>query len=715
MKKLIFTCIVLLGYISSQAQHNYGLAQHLSTRFLGAQRCGNTKSWIQPETSNGCHTTDGQSIGRDLTGGWHDCGDYIKFHVTGPYTALVYLYGMDKFPEVYPDQYSQAYSKPPANGIPDVLDEVKIETDFLIKCVNGNTIYWQIGDGNDHNSFNEPISNSSQTLYNGSNIRTVYSATSGRSNAFGNSAAALALMSILYKSYDANYAQSCLNAAVSYYTIGKINPASTADARSTDGFYSWLANAGYADEMGLAAAMLYRATATNTYLTEATNYANSLSQSAGFDYGTMNHLLFYELYEITGTTTWLNRVASRVNAYTNQSCGYFHNTNWGSLRDAGNAAFLSALYHRSSGSASAYTFAKRNVDFILGTHNGIGPNAPANFSFLIGYNVLGGGFPKSPHHAAAFGKSSNAWTLYTQEGNNPGSVPFGYTLSGGLAGGPESACNNFHDRINNYVSSEYCSYYNAAFNGAVAYINKIENNITGGTRSPYGGSAHLIPGTIQFETYDTGGQNLSFYDTTPANEGGALRNDAVDIEAATGGGYNVGWTIAGEWLEYTVNVTQPGLYNLRVRHAGLNTAGAIRLSIGGNFVSPQLNLPATGGWQTWANTNFTNISLSQGEHILRVHIITGNVNLHHMEFTSAIVTGINKSIDTFKVYPNPATDRIFISNANDSNWEISDLSGRVLMNVHVHEGMEIDISSLDKGLYMLKDESGVVIRMFVKQ
>lgn len=280
MKNYLATLsITLFLGLNVQAQpHDYALAQHLSTYFLGAQRSGDTKSWIQPEGSGGSHNNDGDAVAKDLSGGWYDCGDYIKFHVTGPYTALLYLYGYDKYPEAYPDNYSQDYSKAPGNGIPDVLDEVKIETDYLIKCVNdGVTIYWQVGDGNDHNSFSNAITNSSENLYNGTNIRSVYSATEGHSNAFGGAAAALALMSIVYEPFDAAYAQQCEDAAIKYYNVGKINPAVTADAVPTDGFYSWLAGqySYYQDEMGMGAAMLYRATNTASYLTEAENYASS--------------------------------------------------------------------------------------------------------------------------------------------------------------------------------------------------------------------------------------------------------------------------------------------------------------------------------------------------------------------------------------------------------------------------------------------------------
>jgi hypothetical protein len=77
----------------------------------------------------------------------------------------------------------------------------------------------------------------------------------------------------------------------------------------------------------------------------------------------------------------------------------------------------------------------------------------------------------------------------------------------------------------------------------------------GTTESPYGGTAAAIPGTIQAENYDLGGQNVAYYDTTAGNSGGAYRTDDVDIEATTdtGGGYDIGYTAPGEWLAYTVN------------------------------------------------------------------------------------------------------------------------------------------------------------------
>jgi hypothetical protein len=242
--------------------------------------------------------------------------------------------------------------------------------------------------------------------------------------------------------------------------------------------------------MGLAASLLKRRTGAASYQTQAVTYANGYTGKwDNFDYGNVGPLMYLELYKLTSTATYLNHVKDIVTGYSTAGCGYIHLTNWGSLREAGCAAFLAALYHKHSGNASAYTFAKKNVDYILGSHAANG-NIPANYSFLIGYNAMGGGYPQHPHHAPAFGYPSNtAWTKYTNESNSTGSVTFNAKnqltnqptkLVGGLAGGPEVSCNNFYDVIDNYVSSEYCTYYGAGFTGAVAYINKIENNIITG-------------------------------------------------------------------------------------------------------------------------------------------------------------------------------------------------------------------------------------------
>ncbi len=154
-------------------------------------------------------------------------------------------------------------------------------------------------------------------------------------------------------------------------------------------------------------------------------------------------------------------------------------------------------------------------------------------------------------------------------------------------------------------------------------------------QSPYLGTAWTIPGTIEAENYDLGGQDVAFNDLTAANEGGAYRTDAVDIETTTGGGYNVGYILPGEWLEYTVNVTA-GTYNIDARLAATASGKTFRVELDGSTIAT-FTVPNTTAWQTWQTTTINNVSLTAGQKILRIYAIAGDFNIDKLVFTRAVV------------------------------------------------------------------------------
>src|SRR5262249_25419138 len=91
---------------------------------------------------------------------------------------------------------------------------------------------------------------------------------------------------------------------------------------------------------------------------------------------------------------------------------------------------------------------------------------------------------------------------------------------------------------------------------------------TGGS-TPFSGTPVSLPGTIQVEDSDRGGEGVAYHDPTAGNSLGAYRSTSVDIEASTSGGYDVGKVKPGEWLNYSVNVTTSGAYRINVRVASL--------------------------------------------------------------------------------------------------------------------------------------------------
>ena len=150
-------------------------------------------------------------------------------------------------------------------------------------------------------------------------------------------------------------------------------------------------------------------------------------------------------------------------------------------------------------------------------------------------------------------------------------------------------------------------------------------------QQPYGGTATALPGTLEAERFDEGGEGVAYHDTDATNNGGAFRtSESVDLEAASGGGFNVGWTAVGEWLEYTVNVQTTGTYTLSFRVASNSSGGSFHLDVDGQNVTGAMTVPVTGGWQIWTDVTKTGVSLSAGQHVLRFAVDQAGFNFDRL-------------------------------------------------------------------------------------
>lgn len=138
-----------------------------------------------------------------------------------------------------------------------------------------------------------------------------------------------------------------------------------------------------------------------------------------------------------------------------------------------------------------------------------------------------------------------------------------------------------------------------------------------------GGGGGAFYRRVQAEDYDPGGQGVGYFDTTPGNDGGAYRNDDVDIKVSQFGGYAVGWMPVGEWLAYTVHVPTAGTYALRAMvgtiqiPVGHTATRTVRLEIDGQLVSDTARVPIFSEWDQYSVVSVASVDLAPGPHVFR--------------------------------------------------------------------------------------------------
>lgn len=195
-----------------------------------------------------------------------------------------------------------------------------------------------------------------------------------------------------------------------------------------------------------------------------------------------------------------------------------------------------------------------------------------------------------------------------------------------LSGTPTSSARWVDKTVTVNVSDGRLTLTNASgsVNNKLAFITITPTGSTT-TQTPYSGTPISIASTIQAENFDNGGANVAYSDTTSGNSGNLFRSGNVDIVASTdsGGGYAIGYTRAGEWLEYTVNVPKTGTYSLDLRVASPVAGGKLHLAVDGVDKTGAITIPKTGGWQSWTTLTKTGVSLSAGTRVLRLQFDSG--------------------------------------------------------------------------------------------
>lgn len=162
----------------------------------------------------------------------------------------------------------------------------------------------------------------------------------------------------------------------------------------------------------------------------------------------------------------------------------------------------------------------------------------------------------------------------------------------------------------------------------------VKGNVIRNKQMPYGNAPIPIPGRVEAEDFDHGGEAVAYHDMDYANQGGAFRtSEGVDIEVCSEGGYDVGWIEAGEWIDYTVNVTSSGTYTIGVRVSSINTGKSFHIEMNGTNVSGPISVPNTGDWQAWQTVTVSGILLTAGTQVMRIYMDTDGFNLNYVNFS----------------------------------------------------------------------------------
>jgi endo-1,4-beta-D-glucanase Y len=132
---------------------------------------------------------------------------------------------------------------------------------------------------------------------------------------------------------------------------------------------------------------------------------------------------------------------------------------------------------------------------------------------------------------------------------------------------------------------------------------------------------------VEAEDYDR------FSDTTSGNSGNSYRSDDVDVEATSDkdGGYNIGWTDSGEWIEFDIDFTG-GDYKIDTRVASINSNGKFTIDLNGNNLISTTSVLSTGAWQNWTTKTSNIVTIPSGTQRIRVNIVNGGFNLNWITF-----------------------------------------------------------------------------------
>ncbi len=447
------------------SNYNYAEVLQKSMYFYEAQESGALDAANRVIWRGDSGMEDGLDNGLDLTGGWYDAGDHVKFGFPMAYTATMLAWSGVEDENAYQSTQQMQY----------LQRSLRFVNDYFMKChvrnPDGSTqrFYGQVASGSVDHAWWGPA----EVMQMGRPSYYVDAANPG-SDLTGETAAALAAASMIFANDDPAYSAQLLEHAIALYEFADTYRGRYSDAISdATAFYnSW---SGYNDELVWGAIWLYRATGDAAYLNDAVAKYNDLNTEQGTNIKSYKWTLAWDdksygcyalLAQLTGQSQYMQDTERWLDYWTDgyngervpySPGGQAVLDTWGSLRYASNTAFVALLYADVI-AASNPTKSEVYRDFGIAQINyALGDN-PLNRSFVIGF---GNNPPLDPHHRTAHGSWANSLSVPTQTR---------HVLYGALVGGPSAPNDQYTDDRSDYIGNEVACDYNAGFSGALARL-----------------------------------------------------------------------------------------------------------------------------------------------------------------------------------------------------------------------------------------------------
>ncbi|KAL6495742.1 Esterase/lipase/thioesterase [Orobanche gracilis] len=477
--------LLLLHLASVSAGPDYSEALSKSILFFEGQRSGELPIDQRLDWRKDSGLKDVTPDGVDLTGGYYDAGDNVKFGFPMAFTTTMLSWSVIEF----------GRDMAGAGELGHAVDAVKWGTDYLLKATaQPNVIYVQVGNAeSDHNCWERPEDMDTD--------RTAYKidANNPGSEVAGETAAALAAASIVFRSRDPDYSRLLLNRAIKVFEFADTYRGAYSSSLSDVVCPFYCDFSGYEDELLWGAAWLYKASGKQEYRDYIVNNMAGLGagyaiSEFGWDnkHAGINVLLSKEV--LMGGDVDLEPFHENAvdficpflsgNAQVQYSPGGLIFKDGGSnMQHVTSISFLLLTYSNylklanhhvacgdtyTSSHATLKQLAKRQVDYILGDN-------PLGMSYMVGY---GPRYPLNIHHRASSLPSLKAHPAHI--GCNAGPLYFSSSnpnpniLIGAVVGGPDST-DNYQDSRACFKESEPTTYINAPLVGVLAYFSSHKN------------------------------------------------------------------------------------------------------------------------------------------------------------------------------------------------------------------------------------------------